>query len=147
VIDAAERAALEDEAQAFTLGLLGAAPDGYVTDRYARAHQHLPLQPTGAFDALLVGFAHHGTWALRAADGYARFFAPASSLRRKLAVLVAILESAAPSDSAFASSDEPPLGVIVHLLITGGGFALLLGVGIMALAPLQLTARWWGDDA
>jgi hypothetical protein len=95
---------------------------------------------------VLLDLASHGPWALRAADGYARFFAPASALRRKLAVLVAILESTAPSDGAFMASDEPPAGVIVQLLVTGVGFVLLLGVGIMALAPQHLAARGPGDD-
>ena len=147
MVDALERAALEDEAHEFALALLGGDADSYVAVQYARAHLHLPLHPVSAFDRVLLAFASQGPWALRAADAYARFFAPASSLRRKLAVLVAILESAAPSDAEFAASDEPPVGVIVQLLLAGVGFALLLGVGILALAPLHLAARWQGDDA
>jgi hypothetical protein len=146
VTDAAERAALEDEAREYGAALLAAPPDAYVAAQYARAHQHLPLQPATPFDHVLLELASRGPWALRAADGYSRFFAPASVLRRKLAVLVAILESAAPSDGAFAASAEPPVGVIVQLLVTGVGFALLLGVGILALAPQHLAARAPRDD-
>lgn len=142
-----ERAALEDEARVFGAVITGTGPDAYVASQYARAHQHLPLQPVTAFDDILLAFAARGSWSLRAADGYARFFAPTSALRRKLAVLVAILESAAPSDQAFMSSEETPAAVMAQLLVTGVGFALLLGVGVVALAPLHLASRWQDDDA
>ena len=147
MIDEVEREALLDEAGSFGAALLGAAPDGYVAAQYARAHQHLPLHPATPFDHVLLSLADRGPWALRAADGYARFFAPTSALRRKLTVLVAILESASPSDASFASCEEPPVSVLVQLVLAGAGFALLLGVGVIVLAPLQLASRLRSDDA
>ena len=135
------RPALEDEAHAFSLALIGAAPDAYVAAQYARAHQNLPLQPATPFDRVLLALAARGPWALRAADGYARIFAPTSALRRKLCVLVAILESASPSDAAFASAETPRAAVVVQLLLTGVGFALLLGAGVIVLAPIHLASR------
>ena len=146
MIDTVEHEALQDEAGAFGTALLGAAPGRYVAAQYALAHQHLPLQPVTSFDHVLLSLADHGPWALRAADGYARFFAPTSALRRKLTVLVAILESASPSDAAFASSEDSRVSVLVQLLLTGAGFALLLGVGVIVLAPLQLASRFRSDD-
>jgi len=142
-----EQAALEDEGRTFGTAILGVVPDDYVASQYARAHQHLALQPATAFDDTLLAFAALGPLSLRAADGYARFFAPTTALRRKLAVLVAILESTAPSDTAFAAQAEPASAVVVRLVFTGVGFALLLAVGIVALAPLQLASRWQEDDA
>lgn len=141
-----DRALLEDEGRAFAEALTGRAPDDDVVVQYARAHQHLALQASVPFDHVLLDFACQGPWALRAADGYARFFASRSALRRKLAVLVAILESSAPSDEFFASREATLAGVLVQLLLAGSGFALLFGVGILALAPQQLAARWWGGD-
>lgn len=138
---------LEDEAHAFSLALIGAAPDAYVAAQYARAHQHLPLQPGTPFDRVLLALAARGPWALRAADGYARIFAPTSALRRKLSVLVAILEAASPSDAAFASAEKPRAAVLVQLLLTGVGFALLLGVGVIVLAPIHLASRLKGGSA
>jgi hypothetical protein len=138
---------LEDEAHAFSLALISAAPDAYVAAQYARAHQHLPLQPGTPFDRVLLALAARGPWAFRAADGYARIFAPTSALRRKLSVLVAILEAASPSDAAFASAEKPRAAVIVQLLLTGVGFALLLGVGVIVLAPIHLASRLKGGSA
>lgn len=132
---------LEAEAQSFGRTLLGIAPGGYVAAQYAKAHRHLPLQPDTAFDRVLMTVAARGPWALRAADGYARIFAPGSALRRKLSVLVAILESTSPSDAAFASAEKHPAAVLGQLLLAGAGFALVLGLGVIVLAPIHLASR------
>lgn len=137
---------LEAEATAFGLTLLGSEPGAYVAAQYARAHQYLPLQPVTAFDRALLTRAARGPWALRAADGYARIFAPTSTLRRKLTVLVAILESASPTDAAFAATEETPGSVLVQLMVTGVGFVLLLGGGIIVLAPIHLVSRLKGGN-
>lgn len=146
MLDDAGRA-LEDEARAFGRALLGAPPGGYVAAQYARAHGHLRLEPATPFDRVLLAFAARGSWVLRAADGYARIFAPTSALRRKLTVLVAILESAAPSDTAFAAVERTPAAVAGRLLVTGLGFAVLLGAGVIVLAPIHLVSRLTGRNA
>ncbi len=138
--------ALEEEALAFGQALLGAPPGAYVAAQYARAHQHLPLAPATPFDRVLLALAARGPWALRAADGYARIFAPASALRRKLTVLVAVLESTAPSAAAFAAAEAHPAAVLLQLLVTGVGFGLLLGAGVIVLAPLHLASRLKGPN-
>ncbi len=137
---------LEGEAQAFGRALLGPTPGPYIVAQYARAHRHLPLQPATFFDRALLAMAARGPRALRAADSYARFFAPTSVLRRKLTVLVAILESASPSEASFAAAEKRPGVVLGHLLLTGLGFALLLGAGVIVLAPLHLASRLKGND-
>ena len=138
--------ALEEEARTFGRALLGAPPGAYVAGQYARAHGHLPLAPGTLFDRVLLAFAARGSWVLRAADGYARIFAPTSALRRKLTVLVAILESTAPSDAAFAAVERAPAAVVVRLLSAGLGFALLLGAGVIVLAPIHLVSRFRGRN-
>ena len=94
----AEERVEDRECVVFTGHLLGVAPDAYVKRKYAEAHDVLGgLAPTDPFDAFLLRFASKHRVCTRLADAYARVFRPGSALRRKLIVLLAILETSPPS--------------------------------------------------
>jgi hypothetical protein len=136
--------ALAAEARVLARVLTGSGPSDYVIAQYVRAHQHLPLAPETPFDRTLVAFATGGTWAARAADAYARFTAPGSVLRRKVSVMIAILESTAPSDRAFAPADAPLATALARLVGTGLVFAVFLLAGILLVGPRHALVRLGG---
>ena len=76
------------------------------------------------------------------ADAHARLFAPASALRRKLVLLLAILETSAP---AFRRVDDPgPRGTVgawLRLAAIGGTAGLAAVLGSALLLPVQLVLR------
>lgn len=133
-------AALEAECRRFTAYLLDAPPSPYVIACYVRAHRlTAAFEPHDRFDRVALRLAVR-TPGL--ADAHARLFAPASALRRKLVLLLAILETSAP---AFRRVDDPgPPGALVAWLRlawigAAAGAAALLGSAL--LLPVQLVLR------
>ena len=88
---------LDDECSRYCRYLTGRPATNYVAGKYAAAHEYRQRELTAAprtFDRLLWQLSTRGVWATRLADGYARFMAPSGLLRKKLVVLLAILECA-----------------------------------------------------
>ena len=71
----------------------------------------------------------------------ARLFARRAILRRKLTLLLAILESAAPSDAAFAPIVTPVPLALARLALAGAAAVLFAVAGVAILAPLHLLSR------
>jgi hypothetical protein len=122
--------ALGRECERFTAYLVGEAASERVLDAYTRAHAAGVVDPSGgvtAFDRALVRFAGHGSFCARAADAHGRVFAPGGLLRRKLVLLVAILETDPRGrplvDTVSARSGA---GLLAALFLGGVSFALLL---------------------
>ena len=134
---------LEAECAVFTRLLVGSAPGPYVTRKYADAiAAHARLAPRDAFERVALALARLGPWLARAADAHARLFAPSSALRKRLIVLLAILETAPHHHRTI---DDPGVRspAAAPLLLTAVGVrgvaALLLGA--VLLLPVQLVAR------
>ena len=133
-------AALEAECRRFTAYLLDLSPSPYVIACYVRAHRvTAAFEPHDRFDRVALRLA---AWVPRLADAHARLFAPASALRRKLVLLLAILETSAP---AFRRVDHPgPSGAVgawLRLAAIGGMAGLAAVLGSVVLLPLQLVLR------
>jgi NADH dehydrogenase len=130
---------LEAECRVFTRYLVGCLPTSYVAEQYIRAHRvSFKLSAADAFDQRLVSFAARRRILTRLADSYGRVFAPASLLRRKLVLLLAVLET---SPSTYRLIDQPVGG---NRLLLGGSLAakglLWLG-GLVAGTVLLFPAR------
>lgn len=132
---------LQREARVFTRGLLGRDPTAYVVERYVAAHVALPLVPVAGFDRILTAFAASGPLRARLADAYARLFFRRATVRGKLALLLAILESASPSDASFAPIVTSSPGVVFRLAFSGLGAVICAGLGVLILGPLHLVSR------
>lgn len=132
---------LEREARVFTAALIGAAPASFVLETYVRGHASLPLSPQPGFDRALLSLARSGPLLARAADAYARIFARRAVLRRKLTLLVAILESSAPSDQAFAPIAASATGTLLRMAVAGCAAVGFTIAGVMLLGPLHLVSR------
>jgi NADH dehydrogenase len=132
---------LAGECRTLTRHLIGSDPTAYVVSHYARAHQASGrLMPGDRFDRLLVRIAARHRLLARCADSYARVFAPASLLRRKLVLLLAILETAPETHRVI---DAPPGGgaMLIAGRLIGQGVLWLAGLlaAAVLLAPVQLA--------
>jgi NADH dehydrogenase len=139
---------LEQESCSFTNYLLGTTPTPYVTAQYVKAVQAHGLasdEDFTSFDRATLRLARASVVLARCADAYCAFFHRRSALRRKLIVLAAILEHAAPSNEAFDRARARPVALRVLELAYYGlvsGVSLLAGAAI--LAPLGLVCKVQG---
>jgi nucleoside-diphosphate-sugar epimerase len=136
-------ATLARECATFTAHVVGGAPTPAVVDAYVRAHTVSPrFDPETAFDRRLVAFARRHRAAARFADQYARLAAPTSLLRRKLVLLLAILETTPPH---YRAIDAPlaggRLGTVAALAGRGVAAAAAAIVAVVVLAPLHAVSR------
>jgi hypothetical protein len=134
---------LAAECRVLTRHLVGDEPDDYIIDRYAAAHRARPeLAASVPSDRPLLALARTGPLGARLADAHGRLFAPASALRRKLILLLAILET---SPRYARHIDDPGAGprwlVPLRLAAAGLGSLAALVLGTAILAPWRLLAR------
>lgn len=136
---------LDRECSVFCRYLIGQEPDDYVKGKYREAHRHAALahvDPSNPLDSFLVKIAGISPWTTKVIDVYARVFRQSSLVRRKLVLLLAILESCAPFHVWLDSVDSNTIPLLflrlLHRCLT---FALLLVVAVLVIFPLDLVAR------
>jgi nucleoside-diphosphate-sugar epimerase len=130
---------LDAECDVFTRHLIGRTPDAYVRAKYLEAHTALPaLSPRDAFDSFLVSFARRGRLFAKVAGAHAALLAPAALLRKKMVLLLAILETCPPTHRMI---DAPVGGRPFPALLALGGIGvsavLALVVGSLILLPIR----------
>lgn len=139
----ADRATLERECAVFARYLGAGAGDAYVTSQYVAAHEAgvVELPETTGFERSVVALARTLPWAVRALDAHARVFGNGSLLRRKLVVLLAILETRAPHDSALDTPTQgSSLAMFVRMAWLGIVFATLVVVTALLLVPVRVVS-------
>lgn len=100
---------LDRECSVFCRYLIGQTPSPYVVAKYGDYHRRAAVEDTPArIDRVLLAVASLHPATVRPADAYARIFRPGSVLRKKLILLLAVLESCAPSDERIDSIPTPP---------------------------------------
>ncbi len=136
-----EPARLQAECEVLTTYLLGRPPNPYVVDRYLKAHQASAVYSERTrFESTLVAVARAHPRLTRMADAYARILAPRSTLRQKLVLLLAILESTPPFYRDLELAKPSGLGTsLFRLFIAGVAGALNLLAGALILLPLHLV--------
>ena len=136
-----KEALLHRECQVFFHYLCDLTMDPYIVAKYCEAHRKVPdYTPSPGFDQLLVHFAAMRSSFTRMADSYSRFFAPRSTLRKKLILLVAILESSASGPVFLDVVDtENKLLLTGRLLLQGMRFVATLVLGTALLFPCYLA--------
>ncbi len=132
---------LARECQVFTSYLSGLQFNPYVLQVYLDAHKKvIRYHAASRFDRILLRFATAGPNFTRLADSYARVFAPASTLRKKLILLLAILESTALGGRFLESVDtQNRILLVLEFALKG---LLFLGRFLLATAvllPFQLA--------
>ena len=135
---------LKRECEVFCQYLIDAEPTEYVLQKYEDAHKLSSSNRAvklELFDRTLLTIARIGPLATRLVDGYAALFFGNSSVRRKLILLLAILESCAPFHSRLDTIDEGPSAIIAARTVRrvcASGFLLLIAV--VTLVPLHALA-------
>jgi len=140
-------AVLDRECLIFTRHLLGRDPDDYVRRTYREAHRVVPgIGGLTGFEATLVHVAGGSRIGAALADAYAGVFARNSALRRKLVLLLAILETRAPFSDAI---DTPVPGSRPVMFLRLGARAALAVLAIVAgtviLTPVRLVRALAGS--
>jgi hypothetical protein len=132
--------ALARECDVFTRHISGRPAIPRVTEQYAAAHRVLPgMEPGDAHERWLLRVARTGPAACRVADAWARLAAPQGALRRKLVVLLAILEVTPPYAGEL---DQPRDGRALEWLrmaASGVAFAAALAIGLVLFLPVRLA--------
>lgn len=131
--------AVADECRVFTRYLLRCDPDGYVIDHYAAANGTLALSPASGFDGAVLGFARINPLCARIMDSYASLFYRTATLRKRLVLLLAILETRPPFHQAMdrAQGGATPL-LLARLSLTTVAALVSLFAGTLILTPVRV---------
>jgi hypothetical protein len=141
----AERDLLAAECRTFSTYLIGREPAAYVIEKYCQAHAagnilHIPKHD--ALDAILVRVAARRHFFTRVVDLYTSLFFKHALVRKKLVLLLAILESASATHAYFDVPDPVSRLELGWLIVQRGlvsGAALL--VSLVSILPLHLGLR------
>jgi hypothetical protein len=135
---------LDRECSVFCRYLIGDEPNDYVKRKYREAHRSVSWsrRGTSSSDELLVSIARIGAPTSHVIDAYARVFRPASLIRKKLILLLAILESCAPSHRYLDSVDSNSLAIFaLKSILHFASFVLAVGLGGLVVFPMELAVR------
>jgi len=139
-IPSASASAFVAECRVFTRYLLSCEPDAYVQSKYGQALASLPaLAPVSRFDQALLRFAGLGSFAARLADSYAALFQQGSALRKRLVLLLAILETRPPFSTRIDDAPGSAGGAVVRLVGHGVTGAIALLAGLLVFVPMRLA--------
>jgi len=125
----------EMEAEALGRYLLGSAPSPGEIERYIRGSRALfPDAPRR--EAAVIAFALRRRWALPLLDGACGLVDPDSLLRRKLILMLAILETSPERVQAFEPITGPRAAVLAMLLLRAsrGVLRCIAGLAVLPIA-------------
>jgi hypothetical protein len=134
---------LDRECNVFCRYLSGHEANEYVRTKYREAHQTRFLSGGADLaDAVLAGIACLYPWTAKIIDAYTRVFRPLSIVRKKLVILLAILETCAPTHAYVDTADSQPAVLLlvrmVQRCLTSAVAVLLAAV---LLLPVDLILR------
>lgn len=138
---------LARECDVFCTYLCGAPQDAYVRDKYLAAHRAgvVELPDTSRFEHALVRIARTAPWLARCMDAHSRVFGNGNLLRRKLVLLLGVLESRWPSaelvDAPTPGSNQ---GMFARMAWLAALFALRVVLSALALLPVRLVCALGG---
>jgi hypothetical protein len=138
-------AALASECDAFSRHLAGLPADFYLTSKYIEAHALRAVEAPGghrADERLLVRLATLSPFLTRIADAYASVWARKGLLRRKLILVLALLEVRAGTASVVDAPSAGSLaGLFARLAWRSAAFVVGAAIGSIVLGPLMLAVR------
>lgn len=139
---------LERECRVFTKHLTGSEPGEYVLERYIGAHRvRTEFTSRSRLDRFLCSFAGFSPLMARLADGWAVVFAPTSVLRRKLILLLAMLESCAPHYRRLEEVRGGRARILAGLAVRGVAAVLTMLVALFIFVPARVLLGPAGEDA
>src|SRR5215831_2432572 len=109
---------LERECGTYVRYLCGQNPSTYITEKYVDFHRKVEAIELDEFDRFLGRFSTRNILCARLADSYARVFRKESSVRKKLILVLALLES---SPETFEALDRVPAGGLAGAVLRIAG--------------------------
>lgn len=141
--DEIEKTTLCDECKVFCQHLINQAPNDYVLMKYVDAHRLGEMaQPVDLFkfESLLLYFARISPLCAKLADTYTRIILRHSLIRKKLVLLLAILECSRPYYSFFDNPDSSAyLPTSIRLFQKSFVFVITLLVSMICLGSLHIV--------
>ncbi|MBV8841602.1 MAG: hypothetical protein JO307_02220 [Bryobacterales bacterium] len=132
---------LERECRVFARYLSGVDPSSYLVQKYGDFHEQLGASAgSDRFDEFLVRVASRGVFWTTLADGYSRLFRKSGALRKKLIVVLALLECAPPS---YEILDSVPTGGLAGSVVRLAGISAKFLAAAIAGTVLFAPARVW----
>ena len=133
--------ALTNECEVFTRHISGRPATAQVSEQYAAAHRVLSgLEPGDGHERWLLRVARLSPLGCRIADAWARLAAPRGALRRKLVILLAILEVSPPYAEELDQPRGGPALEWLRIAASGLAFAGALAIGVVLFLPARLAA-------
>ena len=136
---------LDRECVVFCRYLIGQKPNEYVKKKYREAHRRNSLlcdRGSDDSEGFLVKFASMSPWTSRLVDVHDRVFRKSSLVRKKLILILAILESCAPTHQYLDAVDSATvMRLFLSALYRCSTFVLMLLLAIVVIVPLQLGLR------
>ena len=134
---------LERECRTFTRLLTGARATPYVIGKYVDAHRvRQTFQISDAFERALVDAASSGPVMARLADAYARRAMPRGVLRKKLVLLLAILETSHEFHRDVDTGPDRSVPGALFSLVADGATGIMTAVaGVLLFSVMRLVAR------
>jgi NADH dehydrogenase len=132
---------LERECRVFAAYLASPEPGDYILEKYRDAHRKTrSFAASGPFDRFLLSFAKANPALTPLADSYACLLARGSALRKKLILLLAILECC-PPEHGFVDSVDAGGKALLYLrsLQKGLLFALRFFLAALLLVPFHIV--------
>ncbi len=132
------------ECATFCRYLLNQEPEPYVVAKYVDGHARLGSRLAAEDDPAgwLVALACRGKFTARVVDTYTRVFRPASNFRRKITLLIAILETAPGTDARFRSAAPiSPVAFLARFVPRALAFAAYLALAIIVIGPFDIASR------
>jgi len=132
---------LARECRVFTRWLTGLGANDHVIGKYSVAHgSNEALTAHDRFDRLLLHLARMHRLTARLVDSYSALLRPRGVLRKKLVLLLAILETCPPYCDAIEQVRPRPLPWVLIALTLRGLLAVIVTiVAVAILLPLQLV--------
>jgi hypothetical protein len=128
------------ECEALTRYLVGSSPSAYVLASYRRLRPSAEVAE-GRLDRALDAAVRLGPAPARVADAYARRFRPTGSLRRRLTLMLAILENAPDTwEQTSAGTAVGPVAGAARMAVTLAASGVALLVGIVVFGPIDLMS-------
>jgi hypothetical protein len=132
--------ALAAECEVLARYVCRATPGPYVTRKYLQAHERTErFTAFSRFDRLLLRWGTRGALSARLVDAYACLFARRSAFRRKLVLLLAILETCPDDPAGLERAGGHFWSLAGYVALRGAVFALTLLAAAVVLLPAQLA--------
>ncbi len=129
------------EGTVFARYLLGVDASPAVLRRYASACRNLSGEATSGHDQAVVQFIRRHPWSLPYLDAASGWLRRESLLRKRLLVMLSLLETTPEYADRFVSRPGPRGVVIVRIALWAASGILKLALGLL-LYPVAGSTRW-----